>query len=179
MTLSRWAANLLLNIFNLLSRLGLRRKLVFTIKTPWKQAPQYFFDRTNSTMTEARRLINSRPVHGTLILAEYQTGGYGRTPGSSWESKKGMNLLFNIILNESSTRKRINQLPIMCGLAVARSVEKECGLSCKIKWPNDVIAMGNKIAGCLCEYSRGWVSIGVGITSDSYTHLTLPTKRIV
>ena len=179
---SNWVANLLLKSFNLLSSLVFSGKLVFAIKTPWKHAPQYYYHQTDSTMTAARRLMKNGPVaHGTLIFAEYQTAGYGRTRGSSWESKKGLNLLFNVILNERNIREKINQLPILCGLSVARTVEKECGLSCEIKWPNDVMAGGNKIAGCLCEVSKGWVSVGIGITCNQVSGLPeaeLPVSSI-
>ena len=161
---------------NLFSGFSICRYRKPSFKTPWQYAPQYYYYQTDSTMKVARRLINKSPVHGTLILAEYQTGGYGRTPGSLWESKKGLNLLFNIILNKENIGNKINQLPILCGLSVAQVVEKECGLSCEVKWPNDVIAGGSKIAGCLCEVSKGWISIGIGITCNQLRGL--PTGEL-
>ena len=54
----------------------------------------------------------------------------------------------------------------MTGLAVARAVEAVSGLTCRVKWPNDVVAGGCKIAGCLCETSGGWYSVGVGVTCN-------------
>ena len=60
----------------------------------------------------------------------------------------------------------VARLPLLCGLAVAHAVEQVSGVACQVKWPNDVIMGGCKVAGCLCAATAGWYSIGVGVTCN-------------
>ena len=139
-------------------------------------------------MEDARALIRTGAVHGALIVAGFQTRGRGRTPERRWVSAPGRNLLFNLLLaadalatNALAADARggdaragvsggaaptVARLPLLCGLAVAHAVEAVSGVACQVKWPNDVIMGGCKVAGCLCAATAGWYSIGVGVTCN-------------
>lgn len=106
------------------------------------------------------------PHDGALISADYQTHGRGRTVGRRWVSEPRRNLLFNVLLSADSVGAQPQRLPLLTGLAVARAVEAASGLACRVKWPNDVEAGGCKIAGCLCERTGGWYSVGIGVTCN-------------
>ena len=134
--------------------------------SPWPLAPQYHLARTGSTVDDARRLARLDPHDGALITADYQSHGRGRTTGRRWISEPRRNLLFNLLLSADTVGIPPQRLPLVTGLAVARAVEAVSGLACRVKWPNDVVAGGGKIAGCLCERTGGWYSVGVGVTCN-------------
>ncbi|MDE0024436.1 MAG: hypothetical protein OXP69_08480 [Spirochaetaceae bacterium] len=136
------------------------------LQSPWPAAPQYHLPRTRSTVEDARRLVRLAPYDGALITADYQTRGRGRTAARRWVSEPRRNLLFNLLLSADSVGAQPQRLPLLTGLAVARAVEAEGGPACRVKWPNDVVAGGAKIAGCLCERTGGWYSVGVGVTCN-------------
>ena len=117
-------------------------------------------------MEDARLLARHAPVSGALITADYQTRGRGRTAGRRWVSAPGRNLLFNLLLDADTVGAMPQRLPLLCGLAVAGAVEGGSGMPCELKWPNDVLMRGRKIAGCLCERVYGWYSVGTGVTCN-------------
>ena len=153
--------------------------------SPWPSAPQYHLPRTGSTVEDARRLARLDPHDGALITADYQSRGRGRTAGRRWVSEPRRNLLFNLLLSPRTVGAPPQRLPLVTGLAVARAVEAVSGLGCRVKWPNDVVAGGGKIAGCLCERTGGWYSVGVGVTCNQRRGLPpgaageLPASSIV
>ena len=136
------------------------------LASPWPAAPQYHLRRTRSTVEDARRLARLAPQDGVLITADYQTHGRGRTAGRRWVSAPRRNLLFNLLLSAPAIGADAQRLPLVTGVAVAEAVEAVSGLVCRLKWPNDVVAGGCKIAGCLCERAGGWYSVGVGVTCN-------------
>ena len=136
------------------------------LASPWPAAPQFHLRRTRSTVEDARRLVRLAPHDGALITADYQTHGRGRTAARRWVSEPRRNLLFNLLLSADTVGAQPQRLPLLAGLAVARAVEAASGLACRVKWPNDVVAGGGKIAGCLCERTGGWYSVGVGVTCN-------------
>lgn len=117
-------------------------------------------------MDDARLLARCAPVSGALITADYQARGRGRTAQRRWVSAPGRNLLFNLLLHVSEVGAAPQRLPLLCGLAVAGAVEASSSVGCQVKWPNDVLVHGHKIAGCLCERLRDWYSVGVGVTCN-------------
>jgi BirA family biotin operon repressor/biotin-[acetyl-CoA-carboxylase] ligase len=136
------------------------------LASPWRAAPQYHLPRTGSTADDARLLARSAPADGALITADYQTRGRGRNRDRRWVSEPRRNLLFNLLLSADTVGTQPQRLPLVTGLAVARAVQAASGLTCRVKWPNDVVAGGCKIAGCLCERTAGWFSVGVGVTCN-------------
>ena len=133
------------------------------IRNPWPGAPVYFKEATESTMEDARRLFSSGCPDGTVVLTDFQERGRGRVKERRWNAEPGKNLLFTVVLRTQSggiggTPQR---LPLLAGLALALSVEHLYGLPARLKWPNDLLVEGKKLAGILCEALVEGESLGV------------------
>jgi BirA family transcriptional regulator, biotin operon repressor / biotin---[acetyl-CoA-carboxylase] ligase len=106
-------------------------------------------------------LLDSSLPEGALATADHQTGGRGRL-GRPWVETPGTSVLCSVLLRPGSERP-VAQLSLVGGLAVARAVESAAGLAALIKWPNDVLVEGRKVAGVLAEQRGEAVVLGVGI----------------
>jgi len=141
-----------------------------TARSPWPQAPQYWLRSTDSTMNDARALLRQGTAHGTLVVADYQSAGHGNA-GRRWVSSRGRNLLFNLVVAEAEVATP-SLLPLWCGEAVAAAIDQTAasahrvGIRSLLKWPNDILMEGGKVAGVLCERQGAWYSIGVGVTCN-------------
>ncbi len=106
--------------------------------------------------------------HGDVFTADCQTAGRGRLD-HRWLSPPGVNLMMSAVLSvEELPPEQVATLPLVAGLAVSRglSLFLPQGLSPLIKWPNDVLVDGRKIAGILCERHDDLVIIGIGVNVD-------------
>ena len=126
-----------------------------------------FFSEIDSTNREARDRAKGGAGEGTVILADSQSCGKGRL-GRSWESPPGANLYFSIILKPPICPSDAPQITLLAGVAVARALSGVSGLKCLIKWPNDILLRGKKLAGILAEMegegSRvGFIILGIGV----------------
>ncbi len=110
----------------------------------------YSFEVIESTNLFAKSLPAQSASHGTLIIADEQTAGKGRL-GRRWQSEKGANLLFSLILHPKFHFEKTKLLPFAAGLAVADAIERYTGLKTECKWPNDVLIEKKKAAGILME----------------------------
>jgi len=115
---------------------------------------KYIFVRnTESTNTIAAGLIKSESIpEGTIIHTDFQTAGRGQK-GNQWESEEGMNLLFSIVLYPimiSPEDQFIISMIISLGICDFLKIHIPVS---KIKWPNDIYAGDDKIAGILIENS--------------------------
>jgi BirA family biotin operon repressor/biotin-[acetyl-CoA-carboxylase] ligase len=126
-----------------------------------------------STNDEAARLAAGGAAHGTVVTADAQDAGRGRL-GRAWHSPPGENLYLSCILRPALEPARATAITLAAGLAVADAVER-AGVQAALKWPNDVLAAGRKLAGILTEMStRGHevqhivVGIGVNLGSRSF-----------
>ncbi len=104
---------------------------------------------------------------GTIVVADQQTKGRGRL-GRAWFSPAGAGIYVSIILRPKFAPELAPGLSLMTALALARTLEKLCPDAVAIKWPNDVLLGGKKVAGILTELSAerdkiGHVIVGVGI----------------
>jgi BirA family transcriptional regulator, biotin operon repressor / biotin---[acetyl-CoA-carboxylase] ligase len=129
-------------------------------------APVLVCAETFSTMNDARDLVerDGRAVaHGTVLRASYQLRGRGRFSNRVWVSPRGSGCLFTVLLQIE--RLPLGALPLRVGVAVAEAIDSLGGgsLGAELKWPNDVMLNGRKVAGVLCEARSGWVSVGIGI----------------
>jgi BirA family biotin operon repressor/biotin-[acetyl-CoA-carboxylase] ligase len=127
-----------------------------------------YTDEIDSTNSFLLNKNNKFSVDGTVLLAEKQEKGHGRNK-KVWYSTRGYNLTFSILLtNKKYLDKNFNILNFAASLAVANAIENIYQLKTELKWPNDVLVNGKKIAGILMEsVSRGSkierLVIGVGI----------------
>ena len=120
-------------------------------------------DRIGSTNDEARRLAAAGAPHGTVVHADEQTAGRGRL-SHSWFSPPG-NLYVSILLRTGQPAARAAELSFVAALTVADTVEALLprGLRGTLKWPNDVLINGGKIAGILLEHIDEVTIMGVGL----------------
>lgn len=110
----------------------------------------YWLGSVASTQAIARQLGESDSPHGTLVWAEYQTGGRGRR-GRVWEAAKGANLIFSILLRSVLRAEDLFWVTACLSLAVCEGIEAVMGLAARIKWPNDIFLHGKKVGGILTE----------------------------
>jgi len=124
-------------------------------------------DSLPSTMSEAQNLAKRGAKHGTIIAAKTQTGGRGRR-GRNWSSDMG-GAWFSMILRPKTKPEYVQRLSLIASVAVVYAISDWfTGKCAEIKWPNDVMLAGKKIAGILLESSVTgdtveYVALGVGI----------------
>jgi BirA family biotin operon repressor/biotin-[acetyl-CoA-carboxylase] ligase len=120
-------------------------------------------DKLGSTNDEARRLARDGAPHGTVVHADEQTSGRGRM-AHTWFSPPG-NLYVSIVLRTSQPASRTSELSFLTALAVADTVEALLPRQARamLKWPNDVLVSGAKIAGILLEQVDDATIVGVGL----------------
>jgi BirA family biotin operon repressor/biotin-[acetyl-CoA-carboxylase] ligase len=123
----------------------------------------HHLDSIGSTNDEAWRLANAGAPHGTVVHADEQTSGRGRFT-RRWFSPPG-NLYLSIILRLDQAQARSTELGFVTALAVADAVDALLPrrVRAKLKWPNDVLVNGGKIAGILVEQANGVTVVGVGV----------------
>ena len=117
--------------------------------------PRLHLRVTDSTNARACALAQAGAPHGTLVTATEQTAGRGRQ-GRTWVGPPGQALLFSVVL-----RPHDLLLPLRAGLAVA----DVAGAAARVKWPNDVLLDGRKVAGILVEArpQEHWAVLGAGV----------------
>ena len=117
--------------------------------------PRLHLRRIASTNERARELAQAGAPHGTLVTAGEQTAGRGRQ-GRGWVTPPGTAIAASLVLREHDAL-----LPLRAGLAVA----DVAGPRARVKWPNDVLLDGRKVAGILAEGrpQEGWTVLGIGV----------------
>jgi len=130
--------------------------------------PAHLLARVASTNDEAKRGAREGATHGTTWVAEQQTAGRGRQ-GRSWTSNPGEGLLFSVLARVACPASRLPPVALVAGLSVRDAVARAApGTDVRIKWPNDVLVSGRKIAGVLVEAITAGdrveaVVVGIGI----------------
>jgi BirA family transcriptional regulator, biotin operon repressor / biotin---[acetyl-CoA-carboxylase] ligase len=109
-----------------------------------------------------QRMLAEDEPEGAIAVAEEQSEGRGRL-GRSWHAPAGTSLLFSLLLRPSVESSRLPELSLVAGGAVAEAIADVTGVDPAIKFPNDVLIGGRKVAGVLAESSEGRVVLGVGI----------------
>jgi BirA family biotin operon repressor/biotin-[acetyl-CoA-carboxylase] ligase len=117
--------------------------------------PRLHLREIGSTSDRARELAEAGAPHGMLVTTDHQVAGRGRQ-GRTWTTPPGRALTMSLVLRDVTP-----MLPIVAGVAVADAI----GPSAAIKWPNDILAGGRKVAGILAEArpQQGWAVLGIGI----------------
>jgi BirA family biotin operon repressor/biotin-[acetyl-CoA-carboxylase] ligase len=135
------------------------------IANPFPGASSFHVGTTSSTMDEARRLARAGFRPGSVIVADEQSAGRGRFADRAWRAPPGEGLLATLVLGPEAAL--IPALPLRIGLALCRTIDGLAGRPGKpaaaLKWPNDVLLGGRKVAGILCEASPEGTFIGFGI----------------
>ncbi len=133
-------------------------------------APRLHLRVTGSTNDEARKLVEAGAPSGTIVTADEQTAGRGRT-GRRWSAPPGTALLMTAILRPLAAEHRL--LPLAVPLAVCAAIESVAASRCAVKWPNDVWIDERKVSGVLIEARPPeWALIGIGVNlsvpADAY-----------
>lgn len=141
-----------------------------------------------STQERARELAYAGTPHGTLVVAEIQTGGRGRL-GRHWGSPKG-GLWMSLVLRPRFAASLASRITQTAAVGVAKALW-EVGVEVRIKWPNDLLAGGKKICGILAESSPGnagetveerrldYVILGVGMNANlDPAELRVPDREV-
>jgi BirA family transcriptional regulator, biotin operon repressor / biotin---[acetyl-CoA-carboxylase] ligase len=118
-----------------------------------------------STQTLARAWAAAGAPEGALVLADHQTAGRGQH-GRPWTAPGGTALLFSLILRPSLPVARWPEIPLATGCAVAEGLEAVAAVTAELKWPNDVLVAGRKVAGILAEgvaSTPPLVVLGIGV----------------
>jgi BirA family transcriptional regulator, biotin operon repressor / biotin---[acetyl-CoA-carboxylase] ligase len=114
---------------------------------------------TASTMRDASTLAASGCAHGTAVVAEEQTAGIGRH-GHSWHSEPRAGLYLSVVLRLPETSPI---LTLALGLATVDAIRNVAGVVCDLRWPNDVLAGGRKVAGIIVQMADSAAIAGIGI----------------
>jgi BirA family biotin operon repressor/biotin-[acetyl-CoA-carboxylase] ligase len=133
-----------------------------------------------STNDEARRLAAEGAPHGTVVHADEQSSGRGRL-AHTWVSPPG-NLYVSIVLRTGQPPARTAELSFVTALAVADTVDTLLPPRTRatLKWPNDVLVDGAKIAGILLEQVDEATIIGIGLNVlEAPTNVAYPATTIV
>ena len=128
------------------------------------------FDEVSSTNDVARELAEADAAHGEVVVAERQTAGRGRR-GRPWASPPGRNLYLSAVLRPDLPPQRAPEITLVASVALC-DVVRQAGVEAGIKWPNDLLASGRKLAGILTEMASepdrlSWVVLGVGVNLNA------------
>ncbi len=149
---------------DLLARLGKTRVVGRDIQV---------FEQTTSTNDVIEKLARDGVKEGAVVFAESQTRGRGRL-GRKWISPTRKGLWFSVLLRPSVNPQETTQLTVASATALRRAIKTVTGLSAEIKWPNDLLLGGKKVAGILTEMSAEVdrvrhiiLGIGVDVNQDA------------
>ena len=112
-----------------------------------------------------QRMLAEDEAEGAIAVAEEQTEGRGRL-GRAWEAPAGTSVLVSVLLLPAVEASRLPELSLVAGGAVAQAIAEVTGLEPAIKFPNDVLIGGRKVAGILAASSEGRVVLGIGINAN-------------
>ena len=129
--------------------------------------PVILLQQVDSTNAQALRHLASGAVPPFLVIAEQQTAGRGRR-GRSWASPFGENLYYSLVLRVSGGMRQLEGLSLVVGLALLQALREAGVENAGLKWPNDLLVDGRKVAGILLELSGDpadicHVVIGIGV----------------
>jgi BirA family biotin operon repressor/biotin-[acetyl-CoA-carboxylase] ligase len=126
------------------------------------------FSRVGSTMDVAAREGKAGAMEGTVVVADEQTQGRGRLQ-RTWVSQEG-NLHLSVLLRPKAETAPL--IMVVAGLVMVRAIRAATGLRARLKWPNDVMLRGRKVAGILAEGvtmqdGESYVVLGIGLNVNS------------
>ena len=148
----------LLHADDLLARLGKTKVIGRDLRV---------FQETTSTNDVIEKLARDGVKEGAVVFAESQTKGRGRL-GRKWLSPPRKGLWFSVLLRPKLRPQAVTQLTIATATALTRALRSQTGLVPEIRWPNDVLLRGKKVAGILTELSAELnrvkhVILGIGV----------------
>jgi BirA family biotin operon repressor/biotin-[acetyl-CoA-carboxylase] ligase len=123
--------------------------------------PYLYFEQCESTQ---RELAADAP-EGAVAVAEEQTAGRGRL-GRPWYAPPGSSVLLSVNLRPPVETARLPELSVVAGLAASDAIAAVTGVRPEVKFPNDLLVDGRKVAGILAEARDDRVVLGIGINAN-------------
>lgn len=144
------------------------------LDTKWNGRKIIHKTTTPSTQKLAHQEAQNNAAHGTVILADEQTGGRGRM-GRDWHSTSQKGIWMSLILRPNILPYLAPQLTLLTATALADTIYHHTGEKPQIKWPNDILLNGRKASGILTEMQAEqdqiqYVIIGVGLNVNQTSH---------
>lgn len=140
---------------------------------PWKGSIHHF-KTIDSTNTRAKQIAAQGAPHGTVLIADSQTGGRGRM-GRSFHSPAGSGIYLSVILRPQCHASQLMHLTCATAVAMCEAVASVCGVRPGIKWTNDLVFGNRKLGGILTEVSldaqgnAAYAVVGIGINCTQET----------
>ena len=142
--------------------------------TSWIGHNFFYFEELGSTNSYAKKMDRVDTLHGALVLADNQVLGRGQYE-RNWEATPCQNLTFSIIF-EPQNADRLTILTLACAKAIADVCTEQLDGTADLKWPNDVLFEGKKLAGLLTEavfngsvLERVVVGIGINVNQHEFS----------
>ena len=121
-----------------------------------------YYPHTDSTNDDLWELLGDGEAEtGHMVLTDHQRKGKGRL-GRSWYEAAGLGLPFSVLLEPGWPAERLGLVSLAAGVAVGEAL-LDFDVESSLKWPNDVLCKGKKIAGILAEHRAGKVVLGIGV----------------
>jgi BirA family biotin operon repressor/biotin-[acetyl-CoA-carboxylase] ligase len=136
----------------------------------WPLAELHCLGSVGSTNDEAAALARAGAPHGTVVACEAQTRGRGRQ-GHKWYSPPGENVYLSVVLRPALAPAAAPPLTLVAGVALSDALSA-FGVRAALKWPNDLLVAGKKIAGILTEMTTRdqhleFVVVGLGVNLNT------------
>ncbi len=135
-------------------------------------------ENVTSTMDVAFEFGTKGEGEGLVVCAETQTKGRGRL-GRSWNSPKGKGIYFSLLLRPRLSPMEVSKITLLSAVSLTNALKKITNLEYSIKWPNDILIHGKKVAGILTELSAEadqvkFIVLGVGLNVNTSKDLLPP-----
>jgi len=139
----------------------------------------FHFFKTDSTNRVAMELGYAGEPEGTVVMAEEQSAGRGRS-GRTWHSERGTGLYFTVLLRPRLSPAQAPLLTMLAGISAHAAITAQTGLVPELKWPNDLMLNGKKLGGILTEMHAEpnavrFVIVGIGINVNQERFPTVLT----
>lgn len=134
---------------------------------PWRNQIR-FYDTITSTNDVLKQMALQDAPHGTILVADSQTGGRGRL-GRTFLSPSGVGIYLSVLLRPGCMPMELMHLTCACACAACSAIEQSAGFRPGVKWTNDIVYQKRKLAGILTELglnqdgSTAYAIIGIGI----------------
>jgi BirA family biotin operon repressor/biotin-[acetyl-CoA-carboxylase] ligase len=130
-----------------------------------------YFKEIDSTNTKAKDLAQRGAPEGTVVIAEKQTNGRGRR-GRTWLSPEGDGIYATLILRPAMSPGGAPKITLMTAVAIAEALLSLVPIDIRIKWPNDILVNGRKLAGILTEITAdmdavNYIVVGLGLNVNT------------
>lgn len=145
-------------------------EIVPSLTTSWLGHSYYHYAQIGSTNDQALQLAAQGAAHGTVVVAEEQTQGRGRLQ-RLWVSPAGCGIYLSMIFRTPLPIPEAPQPGMVVGLTLVKVLQEKFGLKASIKWPNDVLVNGKKLAGILADMQSDqdttrFLVVGIGINAN-------------